>query len=296
MRKIKNIFVFTVRALFKMLGYDIKKINGISNDLPMYIRLYGEESVKKRRFYNISAGAYLGFGGGLNHPCWTRIDVNRSWGKNNLNATVYDPDKDIVHDVLSLQPIPVENSVAELVHTRFTIASISDEAAQYMFNEVFRMLKNGGIFRISTPNIELDYRAYLDNDRSFFYWFGKDSGVSLEQAFLFHVASQLSEIHHDGTPERISDSKFNKILKSNDMDDALDFFTSKCSVEVQKKYRQDHINWWTPAKLSKMLSLAGFKLIYRSMPGQSASPVMRNELFFDNYDNRFVMYMEAVKI
>jgi hypothetical protein len=44
-----------------------------------------------------------------------------------------------------------------------------------------------------------------------------------------------------------------------------------------------------------MLRLAGFKTVYLSAREQSASPVMRNEAFFDNEDNKFVMYMEAVK-
>jgi hypothetical protein len=44
-----------------------------------------------------------------------------------------------------------------------------------------------------------------------------------------------------------------------------------------------------------MLNQAGFKTVYLSTREQSAAPVMRNEVYFDNEDNKFVMYMEAVK-
>jgi hypothetical protein len=278
-----------------LLGYNLRKIN--TDDVSLYRRLYGEESVKKRRFYNISAGAYRGFGGGIHHPCWTNIDLDKPWEKTQYSPrdVEYNPRFDIAHDLLSLQQLPVETSIAELAHTRYTIASLTDEAALHMFKEVFRILKKGGIFRISTPNIDLDYMAYLRNDLSFFYWFGDDGHVSIEQAFLFHVASQISTLHTDGTQQKISDEQFRELMRAKPMEEALDFFTSKCSVELHKKHRQDHINWWNQKKLEKMLSLAGFTSFYVSMREQSAAPVLRNEVYFDNDDNKFVMYMEAVK-
>ena len=298
MKEIKNAVKKIAEKIVSLFGFTIKRVVIKNDDLPLYIKLYGEESVKHRRFYNISAGSYLGFGGGMNHPCWTKIDVDRQWNKAQLceKGVVYNPERDIFCDMLAMEPFPVETSAAELVHTRFTIASITDAAAQYLFGEVHRILKNGGIFRISTPNIDLDYRAYFNNDMTFFYWFENDKTVSIEQAFLFHVASQLSSIHPDGVAERITDEQFRDLLKTKKMEDALDFCTSKCSVEIQKKHRQDHINWWNAKKLERMLRLAGFKSIYLSSREQSASPVMRNEAYFDNEDNKFVMYMEAVKI
>jgi ubiquinone/menaquinone biosynthesis C-methylase UbiE len=276
-------------------GYDLKRLRPV--DVHHYLELYGKESVKNRRFYNISAGSYMGFGGGLHHPCWTNIDLDRPWKKTQYSETnvEYNSKYDISHDLLSMQPVPVESKVAELVHTRFTIASLTDEIAQYMFNEVYRILKNGGIFRISTPNIDLDYRAYFNNDITFFYWYGKNAVLSIEQAFLHHVATQLSTIATDGPPERIGDEQFRDLLKNNSLEDALNYCTSRCSLEIQKRNRQNHINWWNPQKLQRMLNQAGFKTVYLSTREQSAAPVMRNEVYFDNEDNKFVMYMEAVK-
>jgi hypothetical protein len=287
--------ILVAKKALGLLKLNLKRID--VRDWRLYSRLYSEDSVRNRRFYNISVGAYLGFGGGLHHPCWTSIDLDRPW-KNVPYAeddTEYDALRDIAHDLLSLQPIPVESSVAELVHTRFTIASLTNEAASCMFREVLRILKRGGVFRISTPNMDLDYRAYHRGDLSFFYWFAGDSSISIEQAFLFHVASQLSTIHEDGLPERMTDSQFRELLRAKDMAEALDICASKCSLEIQKRHRQNHINWWNPRKLESMLREAGFETIYLSQRQQSAAPVMRNEAYFDNEDNRFVMYMEAIK-
>jgi predicted SAM-dependent methyltransferase len=297
MEQLKNFLIRIVKFIFKKSGYSLVRVKN-DDESALYIRLYGEDSVKNRSFYNLSAGAYLGFGGGLHHPYWTNIDLNKQWDLSSDNPKIrgFDPKKDIEHDLLSMKPLPLANSSADLVYTRFTIPSLTDEAALFMFCEVFRVLKNNGVFRISTPDIDLDYRAYFNNDRSFFYWFSDYTKVSIEQAFLFHVASQVSAIHHDGAHERIMDEQFRNLLKTRNMEDALNFCASKCSVEKHKRYRQNHINWWNAAKLEKMLSRAGFKTIYVSTRGQSGSPVMRNETCFDNEDNKFVMYMEAVKL
>ena len=287
--------VVAAKKALGLLKFNLKRID--VHDQSLYRTLYGEDSVKQRRFYNISAGAYLGFGGGLHHPCWTNIDLDRPWKDVSFTEddSEYDAKRDIAHDVLSMQPIPVQSSVAELVHTRFTIASLTNEAALFMFREAFRMLKKGGILRVSTPNITLDYRAYLNNDMSFFYWFAYDESISIEQAFLFHVASQLSNIHEDGLPERMTDAQFRDLLQIHDLETALDICTAKCSLDIQKKHRQNHINWWTPRKLEALLREAGFETVYLSQREQSAAPVLRNTAYFDNEDNRFVMYMEAVR-
>jgi hypothetical protein len=291
-----NLPILAAKRALGLLKLNLRRLE--IRDQPLYNSLYGEDSVRNRRFYNISAGAYLGFGGGLHHPCWTNVDLDRPWKivPYTEDDSEYDPKRDIAHDLLSLRPIPVESSVAELVHTRFTIASLTNEAALFMFREVLRILKKGGIFRMSTPNVDLDFRAYLHNDMTFFYWFGDDESISIEQAFLFHVASQLSTIHEDGLPERMSDAQFRELLQTNELNVALDICTSKCSLEIQKKHRQNHINWWNPRKLESMLKQAGFESVYLSQREQSAAPVMRNDTYFDNEDNRFVMYMEAVKI
>ena len=93
----------------------------------------------------------------------------------------------------------------------------------------------------------------------------------------------------------MSDIEFREIIETNAMAEALNKCTSRCSLSIQRQNRQDHINWWNSEKLKKMLNTAGFSTVYNSAQEQSASPVMRNKEYFDNEDNKFVMYMEAIK-
>lgn len=285
-----------VKKTLKKAGVRVVRIK--SNDIDQYLRLYGKESVENKRFYNISVGSYLGYGGGLHHPCWTRVDVNAPHSRKvikNHRGIIYDPKFDIEHDLLSGKPLPIQDNVAALVHTRFTIASITDELAAKLFSDVHRILKSKGIFRISTPNIDLDYMAFKNNDMEFFFWRQWFDSCTLEEAFLWHVNAQATPRHQDGNPVRLTDAEFRTLMETKRKEDALNYCTSICSVEKHKKCRQDHINWWNPEKLERFLRNAGFNIVYISSKLQSASPVMRNEVYFDNYDNNFVFYMEAVK-
>jgi SAM-dependent methyltransferase len=279
----KNHFKNIARNLINLTGYTVRKIN--ENDIPLYVKLFGEESVNNRRFYNIAAGGHTGFGCGFHHPCWTNIDLDRPWP----GAIEYNPRRDIAHDLLSMKPIPVDSGSAELVYSRLSIEHIPDPAAQYMFTEVFRMLKPGGIFRVVTPNIDLDYSAYSNNDVHFFSW---EKNVSMEQAFLTHFAAKASLLRENGS---ITDEEFRNQLQTRPFNEALDYCTAKCPIDLLDKNRQDHRNWWNPHKLEQFLSKAGFKTIYLSAAEQSASPVMRNEDYFDNVCNRFMVFMEAKK-
>jgi predicted SAM-dependent methyltransferase len=298
---IKNI----AKDLINNAGFKIIRIRN-KDDVQHYIQLYGKDSVKKKRFYNISAGGHFGFGGDFYHPCWTNIDfVKPDKEKEGLN-----PENEIGHDLLSLKPLPIEAGTAELIQSQYAIEHITDEAAEVFFKEAHRALKTRGVFRIVVPNNELDYMAYTNNDRHYFHWIDMQSKsglyqhlrfkvplnqASFEQVVLVHFAANASTIYNDGAPERITDEQFIDIYKNNSMEDFFNICSSKCSVEIQKKYRQSHINWWTNNKLKAMLQKAGFKHVYILSAHQSIAPVMRNKYYFDKYWTEVAIFIEAVK-
>lgn len=276
-----------LRKAIGITGYEFSKIQNF-NDEELYRKLFSKESVENRRFYNISAGGHIDFGCGIHHPLWTNIDVDRPW----KNGVQYNPARDIAHDLLTLTPLPVETSTAEVVYSRVSIEHITDEAALMMFKEVKRILKPGGFFRIITPDINIDYRAFVNNDIDYFFW---AKGYSIEQAFLAHFAHGASPTSSEPALEKISDEKFRALFKQMDFEDALNYCTAKCNTPKDPQQRGHHINWWNPAKLEKMLRLAGFTTMYLSAAEQSACPVLRNEHYFDNVFQKCMLYMEAIK-
>ena len=285
-----------IRKIINAIGYDIHRVKNKGNgDINPYYEIYGWDSVKERRFYNIGAGTFK-------HPAWTNVDFESDWYSDNQI--------DISWDLLSITPIPVESNCAEIVYSSHTVEHITDKAAQNMFNESHRILKKGGIFRVTTPNIDLEYRAYKDNDRHYFYWIDTYSipenykrvklnkplnEASIQQIFLYHFAAGASTLHADSTVERIGDEKLDELFSEMDYEYALNYCISRCPIEVQKKYPGNHINWWNRNKMFRMLGEAGFNNIYLSGYGQSFAPVLRNTLYFDSTHPKISLYVEARK-
>lgn len=286
-----------INQFFRSFGYEIVRYH--NSDLKIYKDHYTEDSLNNRRFYNIGAGAFY-------HPYWTNIDYFSDWYSGYQKYT----EKGIQHDLFSLKPIPVDTATAEIVYSSHTVEHINDEAAFYMFKEAYRMLKEGGIFRLTMPNIDLEYRAYCNEDVHYFYWIDNFSDpqtiekikinipmnqASISQIFLYHFASSISTIHADGASERIDDEKLKTIFKEMPYTQALDYCSKQCPIEIQKRHPGNHMNWWNKDKTIRMLKKAGFKDIYSSGYGQSHNRILRDTSLFDNTHPKISLYIESVR-
>ena len=118
--------------------------------------------------------------------------------------------------------------------------------------------------------------------------------ASIQQLFLFAFASYVSTLV-DNTLDKISDEKLDNIFEKMRYEDALNYCTSRCPIELQRKYTGFHMNWWNIKKETKMLKKAGFNEIYLSGYGQSFSPALRDTRYFDDRYPTISLYVEAIK-
>jgi len=287
-----------LKKILNSKGYEIRAVNQSLDDVDMYLEIYEKESVVQKKFYNIGAG-------GFNHPAWTNVDYVSDWYLANRKNTM----GGIQYDLLSLEKIPIETESAEIVYTSHTLEHVTDEAAQNALNESFRILKKGGGIRITTPNIDLAYNAFRNKDRYFFLDFEGDGSVkilgeeiiktrlyaSIEQLFLSFFAMSTTTLHNFGIKEKISDKKLNELFSKMDLESVLNYCTSLCPLEIQRKFAGNHINWFNFEKISKMLKTAGFQKIYTSQLGQSIFPILRNTFYFDSTAPKMSLYVDAIK-
>lgn len=272
-------------------GYEIRRKP--SFEIEMYRRLYGDDSVDNRRFYNIGAGVF-------HHPAWTAIDHGSDW----YGAAPMDID----WDLLSLTPMPVEPGTAETTYCSHVIEHITNDAAANLFSECHRILKPGGYARFVTPNIWLHYEAWRANDLSHFYWrewYNTPAEMqnihivrpmreaSAAQLFVYQFASAASTLHADERVQKVSDEELEELFQQLPFEEALDQVVSRCRVDVQQEFTGNHINWWTTEKLVHMLKEAGFETVYRSGWGQSLCPAMRQTGFFDTTHPPISLFVEA---
>lgn len=288
-----------IQSVFNSLGYNIVRTGKKEPDLSLYRQLYSQEALEQKRFYNIGAGNFY-------HPYWTNVDKQSDWYKANNQVTR----SGIEHDLLSLENLPVEDSCAEALYTSHTIEHITDEAAQKLFDEAYRIMKPGSVFRITGPNIELAFRALQENDRHYFYWAERYSlpeemkrvklsapmnKTSLTQLFILHFAASVSQISIESSASTVSDEEFQKLLQERGLEETLDICKGKCDLEVQRRNPGNHINWWSYDKLFRMLEKSGFSRVVRSGYGQSFSPVMRDTSIFDTTHPKMSLFVEAIR-
>ena len=63
---------------------------------------------------------------------------------------------DIIHDLASGLPFPFDGGSVSIFYSSHCIEHLPDSASRHFFDEVYRCLKDGGIFRITMPNFDLD--------------------------------------------------------------------------------------------------------------------------------------------
>lgn len=270
--------------------------------LALYSQYYSLQSIENKRFYNIGAGTFR-------HPYWTNIDLLSEWYAESQDGIDTPGNSFINYNLFSLQPLPLQDEIAEVVYTSHTIEHVNDAAVQNMFNEAYRILKKGGIFRITTPDTDLYYKALLRQDKDFWSWrnfLDTDeictrenrypfNQYSLTQAFIFSFATHISQIIKDDSIPKMSDDEFKELFTKKKYEDALNECTSRCKEDFQNKYPGYHMNWWNTEKAFRMLKKAGFKNMWKSGYGQSICPVLRNTHLFDKQNIEDSLYIEAQK-
>jgi predicted SAM-dependent methyltransferase len=273
------------RAIYGALlasGFEVHRVRPSDNgevSLPLYRQLYGEEAVANRRFYNIGSGKFK-------HHAWTAVDyISEHYSK-------YTSLIDIHWDISDGTPLKVDTGVASLCYTSHTIEHLQDHHVAHMFAEVYRVLRPGGVFRITCPNIDAYYAAWRANDINFFPYPTTYDSHGITNLFLGEFASQLAIPH---TAPKITDEVVIEKFSSLAYEDALNWFSSQIDFELQRKRPGQHANWWNHGKAERFLRNAGFSEIYLSGYGQSRSPVMRDVKFFDNTWPHISMYIEARK-
>jgi predicted SAM-dependent methyltransferase len=281
--KSKSTFIRAANKLLKPANLHLRATNDYGS-----LELYPDKSRPKTpKYINIGAGSFF-------HPYWHNVDTPNDYYRASQKGNLH-----ISYDLTTHAPLPFESNSLEVAYTSHVVEHIGDSDVLFLFKEIYRCLRAGGLFRITCPDIDLEYDAYQRRDRSFWRWknaYGKFNG-SIEQNFLDHFATILTTTHPDKTTHKMSDEEVRDIFTKYKKEDALDYFIEKIPQHERKSYPGDHVNWFNVEKLRNMLVLSGFSegSVMDSRYGQSVCPLLRNTLIFDNTVPELSLYVECVK-
>jgi predicted SAM-dependent methyltransferase len=263
----------------------------------LYEKLFPRESLDNKRFYNFGSGDWR-------HRYWTNVDYNSAYYRYGRSLI------DIRWDIASGEPVKIESNSAELVYCSHTVEHLLDEHVDHMLREAHRVLKTGGVIRITTPNAALLYWAYKRRDANFNRHYGADYGFgendttySIERMPIWivnEIATQLVQGVHG--EERIgaklleNTTEIDRIFdQSRTMEEAFSAICGMIDFRLQREAPGQHVNWWTNQKLEGACRRAGFEHTVVNVPGGSVSPVMRNRNYFDLVDSTYSIFVDAIK-
>tara|TARA_R110000744_G_scaffold142854_1_gene254635 strand:+ start:10862 stop:11605 length:744 start_codon:yes stop_codon:yes gene_type:complete len=245
----------------------------------------------EKKFINIGSCGFRKDG-------WINLD------KSSSHYSAWQSPIDLEHDLMTFSSICLRDECLDIAYTSHTIEHLSDEYVSHLFKETHRILKNGGVFRITCPDIDKCYKAYKDGDKEYISSWKKAyvpfRKLGIGEQFLFLFASYLSPFHKSEVG-KYTEEQIREIFDTKNKIDALTFFTTECQKyanNLQKIYPGDHISWWDYDKLKDTLEKVGFKNIVSQEFCRSESPELQG---FDlhNEDNveklNHTLFLECTK-
>lgn len=271
-----------INRLLSRKGLEITNLPRPFNEKLAY-KQFSEKSLVNKKFLNIGSGSFF------THKYWSRLDFvdteyySKKYGK---EASV-----EFNFDLSKKDCLPIKSDTFELAYTSHTIEHLEYDMVEKLFFEVYRILKPGGGFRITCPNIELHYIALQNTDRHFYYWLPEQDRSSIAQHFLQNFAAPLAELNPD-IKTKVDDNEIIQRFSKEGMK-AFESFSSQCKFNPNSV--ANHISWWSRDRVCQLLNESGFAEVFVSGYGQSIFPPLRDTKYFDNTQVSHSLYIEAKK-
>ncbi len=231
--------------------------------------------------------------GGFTCEGWINLDYVSDWyaHRQTLGFMPYDIRKD---------DLPFDALSVELAYCSHVIEHVELEHTARLFAEVFRTLKNGGIFRITCPDAEAlylatrYYPAFWEWRREWFH--GKWRNFDVEEPepldFLVREVATPRCRQYTKSIDPFQPESLRPPFEALPLDEFLDTLVS--GLEFRPDAPGDHIQWYSFDKLKSLLENAGF-FVMRSRYGGCVNPAMQVSQF-DVTTPQQSLYVDAIKI
>lgn len=200
---------------------------------------------------------------------------------------------DIPHNLMSNDPLPIPDNSLRAVYTEHALEHIDLCSAKRLFAQVHRILKPGGVFRISVPDADKCWKILIDenavNEEFPSVWRPKSAPNSKAQSFLDATCTPLRGV--------LSDEELRAIIEGKTMVEALDNLYDRVDIDqtLQAKKPGHHISWWNFEKLNYWLHTYNFIDIHGPLERrESYSKLFRKE-YLDRTAYKWSVRAEARK-
>lgn len=229
----------------------------------------------------LSSKMYLNIGAGTNwrHPEVICLDYAL-------------PNAEVAFDLNKRNQLPFEDSRFMGVYTSHCIEHLQESQVEWWVGEAFRILKGGGVFRITAPDIKAFFDAYDAKDASFYDWI-RGRGVYQFDSWLRLIVRSFAE----PVVDNYDDEELYRLYQSMTRADFLKFFNDQAEKVVDERFLNPacHKSWWSGEKMRALLIETGFSKAEIKRQNESGSAVFAQKRFFNRTRPYMSFYVEAIK-
>lgn len=227
-------------------------------------------------------------------PGWICLDYPSEWYSKAQNGH-----KIVPYDIRS-ESIPYSDNSVDAIYCSHVVEHIENHHIQKFFQEVHRVLKEGGVFRVCCPDAEFLYEVAKSGKLDYWYW--RKSWFNSPRFWqggqdvkpVDYLVREVATPKLKGYVNAIDGGEdVSREFDNMPMVEFFEFLTN--DLEFRNDYVGDHINFWTYEKMKEMLQNEGFDIIIRSKWHASVSRYMENLGYFDKTHPHMSLYVEAVK-
>jgi ubiquinone/menaquinone biosynthesis C-methylase UbiE len=229
-------------------------------------------SLEKKQYLNIGAG-----------PLWRHRE---------MASLDYSSESEISHDLNKKNKLPFSDNRFLGIYSSHCLEHLIQSQVKWYFVDFKRILKDGGVLRITLPNIELYFDAYDNKDLAFFNWI-RNKGAYSNDSWLRLLVRSFAE----PVVDKFSDDQIYDLYKNLSRNDFLNFFSAEVDVIKDERFLHPnaHKSWWSPKKLSKALMEAGFSQVNIQERRSSSCILFSRDTRLNNNGPHMSLYIEAIK-
>jgi predicted SAM-dependent methyltransferase len=224
---------------------------------------------------------------------YLNLGASPPWRHPRVVCLDYDPARaEVSFDLNQPKALPFANDRFLGVYTSHCLEHLKQSAVDHICKEVWRVLKPGGVFRITVPDIKAYLETYDARDVSYFQW--------IHGKFPFRYDSWLRLIVR-GFAEPVvdfySDDKLVELYSSKSHEEFLNFFTDQVDKSTDERYflPTAHKSWHSAEKFITNLTHIGFSSVREVGRFESECEVFRDRRTFNNTRPHLSFYVEAIK-
>lgn len=208
-------------------------------------------------------------------------------------------DSDVNYDLREFNELPLPSNSASVVFSSHTFEHIFPDNVDFVLRELFRVIKPGGVLRLSVPDYQRAVTAYEDKDDAFFRGGGVAChGDNLEELFAnffasFKCKNYGAKTDYIGGPKLTIEQR--EFLQNNIGKMDADSLIKYCvSLIPEEAYYVAHVNGFNFESMKSILEKSGFVDVVKSDYKASRIPELRGDAF----DNRpeVSLYTECRKL